>query len=149
MSQCRFLLFFTFREQKTKETFSRSPTVWLEDFTFLSGHPVVFSYLVSGFASVDPGSDADDSLRHKLPARPSEAPHTENNPAPPDTPGLKRRSLPPQRCSPLGRTAALGGNKRPLLICVSAHVHGVSLVGVASRDNSCVPDHSGLCVNER
>ncbi|CAG12777.1 unnamed protein product, partial [Tetraodon nigroviridis] len=52
-------------------------------------------------AQLDPGSGADDSLLHKVPALPSHASRTENSFPPPDTPSLQRCSLPPQRCPPL------------------------------------------------
>lgn len=71
------------------------------------------SYLVS----VDPGSDAEDSLLHKVPALPSHASHAENSFPPPDTPSLQRRSLQPQRCPPLSKTAELRGNKRLAELC--------------------------------
>lgn len=96
-----FLLFFPFKELKSKEISSRSPAVWSEAFSVRSSRRLLFS------GTWFPGSDADESFLHKVPARPSEAAHTEDSAAPPDTPSLKRRSLPPQRCSPLGRTAAL------------------------------------------
>ncbi|XP_029699597.1 microtubule-associated tumor suppressor candidate 2 homolog isoform X1 [Takifugu rubripes] len=86
--------------------FSTLPAAHLATFGFVRSSSVSSVSNDRGHADArghaqHPGSDADDSLRHKLPTRPSEAPHTENSPAPPDTPGLKRRSLPPQRCSPL------------------------------------------------
>nr|XP_046245633.1 microtubule-associated tumor suppressor candidate 2 isoform X2 [Scatophagus argus] len=51
--------------------------------------------------SQHPGSGSDDTLLHKAPVPPSEASHTQSRSQPPNAPSLHRRSLPPQRSSPL------------------------------------------------
>ncbi|XP_044057390.1 microtubule-associated tumor suppressor candidate 2 isoform X2 [Siniperca chuatsi] len=48
-----------------------------------------------------PGSGSDDTLLHKATAPPSEASHAQSWTQPPNAPSLQRRSLPPQRSSPL------------------------------------------------
>ncbi|KAM6932783.1 microtubule-associated tumor suppressor candidate 2 [Lycodopsis pacificus] len=58
--------------------------------------------------SQHPGNGSDDTPLHNATAPPSEASRAQSRPPPPKAPSLQRRSLPPQRCSPLvgGRTAA-------------------------------------------
>ncbi|XP_068570508.1 microtubule-associated tumor suppressor candidate 2 isoform X2 [Cebidichthys violaceus] len=51
--------------------------------------------------SQHPGSGSDDTPLHNATAPPSEASHAQSRPPPPNAPCLQRRSLPPQRCSPL------------------------------------------------
>ncbi|XP_070685442.1 microtubule-associated tumor suppressor candidate 2 [Pempheris klunzingeri] len=52
--------------------------------------------------SQHPGSSNDDTLLTKATAPPSEASHhAQSRSQPPNAPSLQRRSLPPQRCSPL------------------------------------------------
>ncbi|XP_040902493.1 microtubule-associated tumor suppressor candidate 2 [Toxotes jaculatrix] len=51
--------------------------------------------------SQHPSSGSDDTPIHKATATPSEASHTQSRPQPPNAPSLQRRTLPPQRCSPL------------------------------------------------
>ncbi|XP_070825974.1 microtubule-associated tumor suppressor candidate 2 isoform X2 [Chaetodon trifascialis] len=48
-----------------------------------------------------PGSGSDDTPLHKATAPPSETSHVQSRSQPPNAPSLQRRSLPPQRCSPL------------------------------------------------
>lgn len=52
--------------------------------------------------STDPGGGSDDILLIKASASPSEA-SQESRSQPPNAPSLQRRSLPPQRSSPLGK----------------------------------------------
>ncbi|KAA8594009.1 hypothetical protein FQN60_004843 [Etheostoma spectabile] len=52
-------------------------------------------------ASQHPGSGSDDTHLHNATAPPSEASNAQSRPHPPNAPSLQRRSLPPQRCSPL------------------------------------------------
>ncbi|XP_031719358.1 microtubule-associated tumor suppressor candidate 2 isoform X2 [Anarrhichthys ocellatus] len=49
--------------------------------------------------SQHPGNGSDDTPLHNATAPPSEASHAQSRP--PNAPSLQRRSLPPQRCSPL------------------------------------------------
>ncbi|XP_074496470.1 microtubule-associated tumor suppressor candidate 2 isoform X1 [Sebastes fasciatus] len=51
--------------------------------------------------SQHPGSGSDDTPVHNTTAPPGEASHAQSRPQPPNAPSLQRRSLPPQRCSPL------------------------------------------------
>ncbi|XP_071352779.1 microtubule-associated tumor suppressor candidate 2 isoform X3 [Trachinotus anak] len=51
--------------------------------------------------SQHPSSGSDDTPLHKATATPSEAAHAQSRPQPPNAPSLQRRTLPPQRCSPL------------------------------------------------
>ncbi|GLD53515.1 microtubule-associated tumor suppressor candidate 2 isoform X1 [Lates japonicus] len=51
--------------------------------------------------SQHPSSGSDDMPLHKATAAPSEASHAQSRPQPPNAPSLQRRTLPPQRSSPL------------------------------------------------
>lgn len=67
--------------------------------------------------STDPGGGSDDILLIKASASPSEA-SQESRSQPPNAPSLQRRSLPPQRSSPLGKldcscSFEQGQNARP------------------------------------
>lgn len=67
--------------------------------------------------STDPGGGSDDILLIKASASPSEA-SQESRSQPPNAPSLQRRSLPPQRSSPLGMldcscSSEQGQNARP------------------------------------
>lgn len=60
----------------------------------------LFSDVLSSPA--DPSSGSDDTPLHKATPPPSEASHPQSRTQPPNAPILQRRSLPPQRSSPLG-----------------------------------------------
>ncbi|XP_047191508.1 microtubule-associated tumor suppressor candidate 2 isoform X2 [Scophthalmus maximus] len=51
--------------------------------------------------SQHPSSGSDETPSHKATATPSEASHGQSRPPPPPAPGLQRRTLPPQRSSPM------------------------------------------------
>lgn len=71
-------------------------------FESFDNHRLRFSVLWNPSCCADSGSGSDDTPLHKATAPPGEASHAHSRTQPPNAPSLQRRSLPPQRCSPLG-----------------------------------------------
>ncbi|XP_045929466.1 microtubule-associated tumor suppressor candidate 2 isoform X2 [Micropterus dolomieu] len=90
--------------------FSALPAARLASFGFVRSSSVssVSSNQSNDSSHSDPcrpshhsGSGSDDTPLHKATAPPGEASHAHSRTQPPNAPSLQRRSLPPQRCSPL------------------------------------------------
>ncbi|KAL7399917.1 hypothetical protein ABVT39_003661 [Epinephelus coioides] len=90
--------------------FSALPPARLAAFGFVRSSSVssVSSNMSNDSSHSDPcrpsqhsSSGSDDTPFHKATASPSEASHAQSRPQPPNAPSLQRRSLPPQRSSPL------------------------------------------------
>lgn len=77
--------------------------------------------------STDPGGGSDDILLIKASAFPSEA-SQESRSQPPNAPSLQRRSLPPQRSSPLGKLDCSCGFEQGQNACPTKYTFNVLMI---------------------